>query len=132
MDGDPISTISQDGTESTYPDTYKYTNPNDPSDSADVKDYLIFPQSETNKADKNGWFQVGKSSNVDGSSGTASGRSAIKHFNNNGATVVFPKLNQLSSKLNYEFAIHLTKIGDLPEFQNGKETWKNWNRMDLR
>lgn len=112
-----------------YPAVYNYTNPSDPTDTAKVENYLIFPESDSNKADANGWFSLGKSSNVDGAEKAASGRSAIKHFNNNGVTTVFPKLNKLSSKLNYEFAIHLTKIKDIPEFQNGKETWKNWNEQ---
>lgn len=127
LDGDQISTVS--GSTSTYPAVYNYTNPSDPTDTAKVENYLIFSESASGTADKNGWFSLGKSSNVDGSETSASGRSAIKHFNNNGVTTVFPKLNKLSSKLNYEFAIHLTKIGDIPEFQNGKETWKNWNEQ---
>lgn len=124
LDGKPILTASGE-----YPPVYNYTNPSDPTDKAEVKDYLIFSESAGNKPDANGWFSLGKSSNVDGAEKAASGRSAIKHFNNNGVTTVFPKLNKLSSKLNYEFAIHLTKIGDIPEFQNGKETWKNWNEQ---
>ena len=128
LNGNQISTVSEDGT-SSYPSVYNYSNPSDPTDKAEVKNYLIFPETETNKADKNGWFNLGKSSNVDGAEKSASGRSAIKHFNNKGASIVFPKLNKLSSKLNYEFAIHLTKIRDVPEFQNGKDTWKNWNEQ---
>lgn len=129
LNGKQISTASASGNTSTYPAVYNYTNPSDPTDTAKVENYLIFSESASGTADKNGWFSLGKSSNVDGSETSASGRSAIKHFNNNGVTTIFPKLNKLSSKLNYEFAIHLTKIGDIPEFQNGKETWKNWNEQ---
>lgn len=110
-----------------YPSTYKYKNPNDETDTADITDYLL-PQyaNSANRPDANGWILLGNSGAINPTNKQESGRSVNKNFNGCGSTT-FPLLKNLSSRLRYEFVIHITRLGVIPEVQNNRETWRSWN-----
>ena len=109
--------------------SYDYKDPNGAEGAAATKiDNYWLPQHTNSSytADPNGWIYLGNSGDINPTSGHESGRSVNKNFNGCGSTT-FPKLKNLSSKLRYEFVIHITQIGDIPETQGDRETWRNWN-----